>query len=197
MIDIHSHILPGVDDGAKDLDMSLSMAKLYVKNGFSKVIATPHFIDGEVNPSVEENKRIVDGLNKEILAMGLKLKVYLGNELYASMNILEDISSNRASSLNGTRYILLELPMYDIPLYFEDMLYELQLKGYIPVIAHPERNRKVIGNPNLLYRYIKMGALSQLNLPSLGGLYGSEIKKTSQLLLRHKMYNFIDRKSVV
>lgn len=191
MIDIHSHILPGVDDGAKDLDMSIEMAKIYLKNGIEKVIATPHYIEGTKNKTLDENKEILDKLIKKLKEENVELEVVLGNEVMISLEVLKGIEKERISTLNETRYVLIELPMFDIPLYLEDMIYELLLKGYIPIIAHPERNIKIIENPNILLKYINNGALVQLNLPSLEGKYGSEIKETSEILLKHKMVHFV------
>lgn len=191
IIDVHSHILPKVDDGSEDIGMSIEMAKMYLENGIKKVIATPHYIEGSMDNSLEGNilglERLKKGLSKE----GLELELFLGNEIYVSMDIFKYLDKERVSTLNNTRYVLLELPMYDIPLYMEDLLYEIQLKGLIPIIAHPERNTKIIENPNILYKYIEKGALAQLNLPSLENRYGSQVKSTAVTLLKHNMIHFI------
>lgn len=191
MIDIHSHILPGVDDGAISMEMALEMARTYSENGFTGVIATPHYIGGEVNFSPSENQALVDMLNREISKHKLDVKLYLGNEIYISLDTVRNIVEGRTSSLNNTSYVLIEFPMYDIPLYTEDIIYELLLKGYLPIVAHPERNSKIIGDPNILYKYIKLGALAQMNLPSIEGLYGEKIRATAQTLLENKLYQFV------
>lgn len=191
MIDIHSHILPKVDDGSKDLEESIEMAKIYLENGINKVIATPHYIEGWDNTFKEKNLEILEILKKALYQRGLDLDIYLGNEIYTTMDILEHLEEGKASSLNNTRYVLIELPMFDIPLFIEDLIYELLLKGYVPIIAHPERNAKIIENPNLLYTFIKKGALAQLNLPSLEGKYGDRIKSTGETLIKHNMIHFI------
>lgn len=191
MIDIHSHILPAVDDGAVDLDMALDMASLYVENGFKQVICTPHFMEDLDNFLPEENQKILNKLNEEISKAGLDLNLYLGNEVYISLSLLEDLHKGKFSTLNNSKYILIELPMFNIPLYTEDILYELQVRDYIPIIAHPERNSKIIKDPNILYNFVKDGALAQLNLPSLKGTYGDEIKDTTKVLLQHKLFHFV------
>lgn len=191
MIDIHSHILPGVDDGAKSLENSIEMAKIYLENGIKKVIATPHYIEGIASKTFDENKVILNKLKDKLRDESLNLEVVLGNEIMISLEILNDIEDKRVSTLNGTNYVLIELPMFDIPLYTEDMIYEILLKGYIPIIAHPERNAKIIENPNILYNYINSGVLTQLNLPSLEGSYGSKIGETAKILLRHNMIHFV------
>lgn len=191
MIDVHSHILPGVDDGSKDLEMSIEMARIYIENGFNKVIATPHYIDGIGNSSQNENMKILEELRAELKRENLDIEILLGNEVLASLEIIEALEDERVSLLNKSRYILIELPMFDIPLYMDDVFYELQLRGYIPIIAHPERNIKIMEDPNILYRYIENGVLAQLNLPSLEGKYGGKIKETAEILLKHKMIHFV------
>lgn len=191
MIDIHSHILPGVDDGSENMAESLEMARMYIENGFKKVIATPHYIEGEVNSGKDKNKRVLEELKEELLSNNLDLEVYLGNEIYTTMNMMDFLENKKAASLNDSKYILIEFPMYDIPLYIDNLIYEIQLGGYVPIIAHPERNSKIIEDPNILYNFIKKGALGQLNLPSIEDMYGSKIKATGEILLENKMIHFL------
>lgn len=191
MIDIHSHILPSVDDGSEDMLMSLDMARMYLENGIKKVIATPHYIDGKIATSLDENMATLEVFKGELYKEGLDLEVFLGNEVFVSMDIFKGILEEKLCSLNGTRYILIELPMFDVPLYVDNIIYELLLKGYIPIIAHPERNSKIIDNPNILYKYICKGALAQLNLPSLEGKYGGIVKTTAEILLQNNMIHFM------
>lgn len=191
MIDIHSHILPYVDDGSRDMDMSLRMAEIYVENGIDKVIATPHYIEGTSYKSSEELRIGLETFRDELVRAGIPLQVYLGNEVYAKPDIADDIKQGKIYTLNDSRYILLELPMKDIPVYVENLIHELSVKGYVPIIAHPERYIKIAENPNILYRYITMGALTQLNLPSLSGFYGSRVQNTAKILLKNKMIHFV------
>ncbi len=191
MIDIHSHILPKVDDGSNSIEMSISMAKQYIESGIKEVIATPHFIEDSFNKDLKANKKALEYLNEQLKNNNIPLKVYLGNEIYASMTTIEDVISGKASSLNNSKYILMELPMYDIPIYFEDLIYGLLLKGYTPIIAHPERNSRIMDEPNILYNFIEKGALAQLNLPSLEGMYGKSVQSCAKILLEHKMIHFV------
>lgn len=191
MIDIHSHILPRVDDGADSMEVSIKMARMYIEGGFKTVIATPHYIEGAVATSIDNNKIMLDSLRVELIKEQLDLEVLLGNEAYISMELVKDIEGGKVATLNGTRYVLVEFPMLDIPIYAENMIYELLLKGYIPIIAHPERNAKIMEDPNILYNYIQKGALSQLNLPSLEGRYGRRAKEVAKILLKHDMIHFV------
>lgn len=191
MIDIHSHILPNVDDGASDMEESLAMARIYLENGIDKVIATPHYIEGFEDCSKDMNMVVLEKFKGALYKEGLDLDVYIGNEIYITTDIFDLLESSEVATLNNSRYILIELPMFDMPMSLESIVYELLLKGYVPIIAHPERNRNIIEDPNILYRLINRGALAQLNLPSLEGKYGERIKATSEVLLRHNMIHFV------
>ncbi len=191
MIDIHSHILPNVDDGAEDMEESIAMGKICLDNGIEKVIATPHYIEGFENSSKEINMKVLEELRQALEREGLELDIYIGNEIYVDMNILKLLKEGKLATLNNSRYILLEFPMFDMPIYAYDIVYNLLLKGYIPIIAHPERNRNIVDNPNILYEFINKGALAQLNLPSLEGKYGERIRTTAETLLQHNMIHFV------
>lgn len=192
MIDIHSHILYGVDDGSKSLDMSLKMAEIYIENGVKEVIATPHYIEhSKMDSKYEKNKMVLNELNEELNKKSLDLKIHLGNEIYLSNNIIDLIKTRKIFSLNGTRYLLIELPMGKLPKYTKNILYELILLGYRPIIAHPERNLEIIENPNILYDFIKYGVLTQLNIGSVEGAYGRKVRKVSKKLLRNNMIHFL------
>lgn len=191
MLDIHSHILPGVDDGSDSMEESIEMARIYLDNGINKVIATPHYIEGIENKCKDENKIVLGQLREELLKSGLDLDVFLGNEIYTTMDMIDYLEEGKVATLNDSKYILIEFPMFDIPLYVDDLIYELLLKGYVPIIAHPERNKNIIGDPNILYDFIEKGALAQLNLPSIQGRYGKNIKSTGEILLKHNMIHFV------
>lgn len=191
MLDIHSHILPNVDDGAEDLEESIEMAKIYLDNGIDKVIATPHYIEGYKSSSKDQNLKVLEELKEALYHKGLDLDVYLGNEVYITMDMISLLEKGIISTLNHSRYVLIELSMFDMPLYVNNLIYELLLKDYIPIIAHPERNAKIIEDPNLLYGFIMKGALAQLNLPSLEGEYGERIKTTGEILLKNNMIHFV------
>ena len=190
MIDIHNHIIQGVDDGSKDLAMSLDMARIYLKNGINKVIATPHYIEKD-SGSLERNTQALETLRSELEKEEIPLELYLGNEVYISMDVLKDIEEERVATLNGSRYVLIEFPMGEVPIYAENVIYDLLIKGYIPIIAHPERYIKIQEDPNVLLEFLKKGALAQLNLPSLEGLYGKTVQETAKVLLEHRMVQFV------
>ena len=193
MIDIHSHILPGIDDGPKDMATSLDMAKLYVDNGIEKVVATPHYIEGTrhtVHPDIIRSA--VESINIELEKYNIPLLVYPGNEIYVRENTLKTIVNDEVLSLNDSDFVLIEFPMNDkFPSFAEEIIYDLRLKGLKPIISHPERCLEIIEDPNKLHSFIEIGALAQLNLPSLSGEYGQDIKRTAIKLIQHNMIHFL------
>ncbi|WP_130805899.1 tyrosine-protein phosphatase [Senegalia massiliensis] len=191
MIDIHSHILPFVDDGSRDMETSIEMAKIAAEEGIKYIFATSHYIENEGYNDKKSNKEILDKLNKEILEQNIDIKVLLGHEVYITPNIIDLIEDEKISLLGNSDYLLMELPMAQIPIYLEDIIYELKLKGVTPIIAHPERYREVKKNPNILRKFIELGALMQVNLGSLIGYYGEDIAKTSKILVSHNMIHFV------
>jgi len=191
MIDIHSHILPNLDDGSKSMEMSLSIARQYIENGINKVIATPHHISGANSATKVEIQSAIEELRRELLKAKIPLEIYPGNEVFVSNSILDDINDDKIYTLNHSKYVLIELPLGNMPLYIEDQLYNLQIKGYTPIIAHPERCVDVINNPNLVKRLVELGALTQLNILSLEGFYGSKVKSTAEILLKNQLYYFV------
>ncbi len=133
----------------------------------------------------------MERLREAIYQEGLDFEIYLGNEIYIAMDIFTLLENKKVATLNDSRYILLEFPMLDMPIFVENLIYNLLLKGYVPVIAHPERNKKIIDDPNILYNLINKGALAQLNLPSLEGKYGDKVRITVEILLKYNMIHFI------
>lgn len=191
MIDMHSHILPNIDDGAKSIEMSMRMARIYVANSFSRVVATPHLFDYSDSDYSSKILNSVKEMNGLFYDNGIELTVLPGNEIYVSANTVSDLLSDKALSINNGRYVLFELPSSDIPMDTANIIYELRLKGFSPILAHPERNSVIINNPDRLQDLVEMGAYAQLNLKSLDGFYGKAIKKTAFRFLKNELYSFI------
>lgn len=191
MYDIHCHILPRIDDGANSLEEAVEMAIMAKENGIKAIFATPHFIEGAGYSDFPHNKKVLDNLNAELRKRDIDIKIYPGCEVYSAPNLLELLEKEQITTLNSSNYMLVELPMNDIPIYIESMIYNLKLKGITPIIAHPERNTGIIRDPNILRNFILKGALAQLNLPSLLGVYGESVKETARILLDHNMIHFV------
>ena len=188
MIDIHSHILPGIDDGASNFDTSIDMVRELCEQGITDVIATPHYIDETIYTSaMSENLVLLKELKKKMCEAGLKMNIYLGNEIYINGRIDELIKNGEASCLAGTKYLLVELPMSgDYPQY-EDILKDLMDQGYKVVLAHPERYVSFQNDFEVIEHIYNMGVLLQCNIGSIIGQYGKKAKKTVKKLARKKM----------
>ncbi|MGL5330736.1 MAG: tyrosine-protein phosphatase [Peptostreptococcaceae bacterium] len=191
MIDMHCHILPGVDDGAENIDESIEMARIAQSEGITKIVCTPHF-----HPDFEYTMGDVlfdevQSLNKELRKNNIDVEVYIGNELYYSNEVIEDLKELDFYTLNDSKYLLIEFSPMNLPKNLADVVYEIKLKGYVPVLAHVERYNSVIENPNVIYDCIKEGAIIQVNASSILGKHGKEIKKTTEILLDNNMVHIV------
>ncbi|MGL4911242.1 MAG: tyrosine-protein phosphatase [Romboutsia sp.] len=191
MIDIHCHILPGIDDGSKDLNESLQMAKIAQKEGIKKIVNTSHYnpnfdyIMGEM--LLDNLKKLNDKLKEE----NIDIEVLIGNELYYNDNLLEDMDKKNFYSLNNSKYILVEFSPTMFPKNLCEVIYELKIRGYTPILAHIERYKEVQENPKIVKDAIEEGALIQVNASSVLGKGPSSFSKTCEMLLRHNKVHFI------
>ncbi|WP_100405642.1 tyrosine-protein phosphatase [Bacillus solitudinis] len=192
MIDIHSHILPNIDDGAHSIDEAINMAKQAEEQGIYTMVATPHHRNGTYNNSKLEIENHVVSLKSIFNEKGLNLNIVPGQEIRIYGELMQDIEEQQQLlTLNHTNYILVELPSDHVPAYTSRLLYDLQLAGIQPVIAHPERNSEIVQRPDKLYNLIKQGMLAQLTASSLTGRFGKNIKKFSEQLVDHQLVHFI------
>lgn len=191
MYDMHSHILPNVDDGPNDIQESIEMAKIAEANGIRTIIATPHYIEGVMSKKYLDNQELVSKLNRVLKKRGIGVKILLGNEVAITPNLLALLDENKITTINKSRYILVELPRFDMPIFIEDLFFRLKLRRIVPIIAHPERNKNIIENPNILYELILRGSIAQINSLSIIGYYGEEVKKTAEKLLSHNMIHVL------
>ncbi|EUJ32298.1 protein tyrosine-phosphatase [Listeria floridensis FSL S10-1187] len=191
MIDIHCHILNGIDDGPKELDDSLRMARQAVAEGFTDIIATPHHLKGGfVNPG-DEVKAKVEHFNEILQKEAIPLMIHPGQEVRIHGEMIDNLENGSVLSLAGSRYILIEFPTESVPLFAQELFFKLQMKGYIPVIAHPERNVEIKRNYELLYEFVESGSLGQLTWGSYSGRFGKKIKKFSEQLLEANLVHFM------
>jgi protein-tyrosine phosphatase len=191
MIDIHCHILPGIDDGPRNMEESIRLAKVAVKEGIHTIIATPHHKNGRyINPKVKIIDLVTE-LNKLLNIENIPLTILPGQETAIHGEILEGYNNGEILTLDATQYLFLELPAIHVPRYTEQIIYDLQLKGIIPIIVHPERNQEIIERPDVLYQLIKNGALAQLTASSLVGVFGKKIKSFSEQLMDANLIHFI------
>ncbi|MEV5112721.1 tyrosine protein phosphatase [Peribacillus frigoritolerans] len=192
MIDIHCHILPGVDDGSADMKESLNMAKKAVDAGITHIFATPHHLNEKfVNVKIDIIERVIM-LNESFQQNNIPLTIHLGQEVRIHRDIFNSLEKEEILTLDdkGT-YLLLELPSGRVPTYTQEVIYELLLKGITPIIVHPERNKELIENHTLLFELVKEGALTQLTSGSIIGNFGKSIQSFSKKIIEHNLAHFI------
>ena len=187
MIDIHSHILPGVDDGARSFDESVEIARMLSSCGVTDIVATPHFIreTNFVSP-VANNRKIVKELKNRLKAEAIDVNIYLGNEIYIDEDIVGLLRSGQISPLAGSKYLLIELPLNDEFSNYEDHLCNLIEDGYKVVLAHPERYAIAQEDYGILEDLYELGVLFQCNIGSVYGKYGKSAQKLLKKLAKDK-----------
>jgi protein-tyrosine phosphatase len=192
MIDIHCHILPNVDDGPKELEQTIEMARHAVDEGITHIIATPHHKNGSYINNKQTILTSVKELNDILSQKNIKIQILPGQETRIYGDLVEDYTKSEILTLNdGGKYIFVELPSNHVPRYTAQLLFDIQLKGLTPIIVHPERNQELIENPEVLYQFIKKGAITQVTAASLSGYFGKKIKKFSLQLIESNLTHFI------
>jgi len=188
MIDIHSHIIPLVDDGSKNFMITEDMLKAASEAGFKEIFATPHYFD---NKSICREDMLVHFKELKDFASSYGINLLLGNEVFISHDLPKLVEDKVVSCMNDSRYLLFELPRNNDINYLEDILFELSSMDIVPILAHPERYRFVIENPESLLELAKYGMLFQGNAGSILGDYGDIVKKTAITLLKMNIYQFL------
>lgn len=186
MIDIHSHILPNIDDGAKNINETYNLINEAKKIGFKGIILTPHYIEGYYEKTSDEIEKMVENIKKNT-----NIELYIGNEIYISENISELIKDKKASRINGTNYILFEMPREIEPMNLYNIVYEMLSHKYIPILAHPERYTFIYKKPEIILDLIEKGVLMQANYGSIVGIYGKKAKIMVKKFLKNNMIHFL------
>ena len=185
MIDIHSHILPELDDGAGSLQESLEMGQLAVADGIRIMVATPHVISGLYDHSRATILAAVAHLKQTFADRGIPLEILPGAEYRLEPDLPQRLCRGELMTINdGGRYLLVELPADLVPNCTGQVLYELQLKGVTPIIAHPERNLVLARRPAQLHYLVRHGALAQITGDSVTGLLGAQAATAAKTFLR-------------
>lgn len=191
MLDIHSHILPGIDDGAKTLDEAIKMIEMAIEDGTKNIVATPHYCKGFGEEKYKDVKRRVEELKDELKKRKLNIEVYYGQEVYYSEKLLDDYENGIIGTINDGKYLLLELSMKEFQEKVLDDIYELRLQGVTVILAHPERYSYFQNHLRMINRFIDEGCLFQLNIGSILGKHGEKAKIAATELLKNNIYSFI------
>lgn len=191
MIDIHNHILIDLDDGPKTEDEAIALIKQAINQGITDVIATPHHHSGSWKNPREVVETRVDELQSLIIKHDLALNIHSGQEIRINGDLLKELKKKESMSLNNSQYILIEFPFGEVPLYADQIFFELQMKGYVPLIAHPERCIPLLRNPNKLYDLVEKGAISQITASSINGSHGDNVRRKSMQFIESNLAHVI------
>ena len=191
MIDIHCHIIDGVDDGPDSFDESLEMAEIAEKDGINTIVATPHHIEGLYQASPLTLIEKVKTLNNCLAENNKKLQILIGADLHISYEFIEKIETNNLLTINNTKYVLIELPAHFLPIKIKGLLKSMINNSWIPIISHPERNYLFQRSPNILFDFIRDGSLAQVTAMSITGEFGYEVKKMAKKMIAHNLVHII------
>jgi len=190
IIDIHSHIIPYVDDGADDWDIAIGLVKSAASQGVVAMVATPHILAENDYTIVEEKiiKNYVE-LKSRLKENNINVKIYLACEIYVQPDMSLD---HQISTFNNNKtYFLAEMPMTEIPRFVAEKFFNFIMDGKIPIIAHPERNLGFQNRYDLAYEFVQRGALMQINASSLLGKYGNKARETAFSFISHNLAHFV------
>ena len=174
MIDLHCHILPGVDDGAKDLETSLDMARASVADGVTVVACTPHIMPGVFGNTGPAIREAMSALQSQLARHEIGLRLVTGSDAHLVPNMVAEVRSGQILTLADTRYILVEPPHHVPPLRLEGAFFELMIAGYVPILTHPERLHWIEQHYASIVKLFDNGVWMQITAGSLTGAFGAK-----------------------
>ena len=190
-IDIHTHLLPGFDDGSRSEEETLAVLEIAQREGFSRVLFTPHLIVGSYDHTAEDIDEAVHALDELVRSRGLSLALGWGAENFLDDAFLEILESGGAIPYPDGKHLLVEMPFMRFPPYLEEITFRLLMRRYIPVLAHPERYTDVIKKPRKLEELVERGYEVQVNLGSFIGLYGKSVRKAAEKLVDMGIVDYV------
>lgn len=190
-VDLHSHLIPQIDDGVKSWDESLDIIQQLSELGYKKLITTPHIIKDYYPNKPDDITKAVGELNRLISENNLPIKAEAGAEYYVDEHFAELVKTQEKLLTFGDGYILIETPFMNKPLYLEEVIFDLQSKGLKPILAHPERYTYLHHNIELVQSLVTSGLLLQVNISSLTGYYSKEAQKFAKYLIDAKSVHFL------
>lgn len=190
-IDIHCHIMPGVDDGSPDMETSLEMLRIAQKNEITDIILTPHHKPMHHNVSPAHNVAYTNKLQEAASERGINIKLYSGNEIYYSDETQRDLLEGKITTMAGSDYVLVEFHPTNPYKAIHNAAYEVQAAGFIPIIAHVERYQDMVEKSSRVEELVDMGCLIQVNANSVMGRYGLGIKLFCKKILKNRLVHFI------
>lgn len=183
MIDLHSHILPGIDDGAADISVSLAMAKTWVADGVSAVACTPHILPGLYQNTGPQIRIAVQQLQEALDQEGISLRLVTGSDAHMAPNFVAEVRSGQILTIADSRYVLVEPPHHIAPPQIEDFFFNLLVAGYVPILTHPERLSWVPSRYDTIQRLAKAGVWMQITAGSVTGAFGRNAQYWAERML--------------
>ncbi len=190
-LDLHTHILPGVDDGPESSDLSLEMIAAAVKDGAVGIAATPHRSSWAYSEPRADYDRRLNQLRQACVEAGLQVELYSGGETYLIPQLVQPDNQLELITINDSKYLLFELPFEQYPPYVEEVIFELQVRGFKLVMAHAERYTRYHQDVNRILPLLERGVLAQINIGSLAGDYGGASQETAKIMLGHRMAQLV------
>jgi len=191
MIDLHSHILPGVDDGASDLSVSLEMARIAVADGIQVMACTPHFMPGMYDNTAPDIRSRVSQLQSILKSENIPLQLVVGCDGHIRPDFLVKLRSKEILTLNDSRYVLFEPPHNIAPQRLEDVMFNILVSGFVPILTHPERLKWIEQDFALIERLCKEGVWMQITAGSLTGRFGARPHYWAQKMLGQGMIHIL------
>ena len=189
--DIHSHLIPAIDDGSKSIDESLAILNSMSRLGYKKIITTPHIIVDRYPNSTERVLRGLERLREAIDADNLDIELEVGAEYYMDEEFSRRLDIDDILTIGDEKYLLFEASYNLKPIVFEEIIYKMQVKGYRPILAHPERYRYISNPKDDFLKLKELGLLLQLDINSLGGHYGKSAKNHAKILIKLGIVDFL------
>ena len=184
LVDIHSHILPGIDDGSPDMATSLKLAQAAVDDGITHALMTPHHLNGRYYNHKSDVIKLTEIFKKQLEENNIPLTVFPSQEVRLSADIPQALDNDDILFCDEDgKYMLLEFPSEDVPTYASKMTFDLLGRGITPIIVHPERNNKILHHPEVLQDFLEQGCLTQVTASSYVGVFGNEIADLSERLI--------------
>lgn len=191
MIDFHTHILPNIDDGSRNIDETCNLINEAKSAGFETIVSTSHYMEDYYETDTPEREVWVNVVKENLKQKDVDIKLYLGNEIYMSENLIKLLEEGKASTINNTSYVLFEMPLNVEPENLYDIIYDMLQCKLVPILAHPERYSFVQKEPELIYDLIQKGVLMQSNYGSVIGQYGEKAEIIVRKLLESNMVHFL------
>lgn len=188
--DIHSHILPGIDDGAQDMETSLALLRGLESLGLKSVWLTPHVKENVFPNTFESVTAAFDKFRQDIAGAGIGLTLNVAAEYYMGPRFLDLLASGAKLLTIKDKYILVEVSMQQEPLFIFETMYEIAGRGYVPILAHPERYKYYYGREDVFAKLRRQGCKFQINLLSVAGYYGRDVRSAAMKLLKSGYYDF-------